>query len=93
MTSMAARSTPTTSPTSGASAPIGPPSWATEHLDELVELLVGHLVVHVHAEPPVPVRHDLRRVGDQGHPTACGAVPVLDVAVTDVEGQGHPEVR
>src|SRR3954447_20642984 len=57
-----------------------------ENLDELVCLLVGRLLVDEHAEPPVSLRHDFRRVGDRGH-LEPGHVGSLDFALSDVENE------
>src|SRR3954452_13411138 len=60
-----------------------------EHLHELVELLVARLLVDEDAEPPIPLGHDLRRVGDR-RDLQSGDVAALDVAFADVEHQRHP---
>ena len=87
-TSIGARSMPSISPTSGASAAIGPPSCPPKHLAELLGLLVRRAIVDEHAETPVPLRHDLRRVGDQRHRQPSDVRPV-DLTLADVEHQRH----
>src|ERR687889_2682709 len=62
-----------------------------EDLDQLVELLVGGLVVDEHPEPPVAVGHDLRGV-DDGHDPAAPDVGAVHLALADVEGQGRAAV-
>src|SRR4051794_4235764 len=57
-----------------------------EDLRQLVGLLVRGALVDEHAEPPVPVRHHLRRVGDCGHAQAAD-VGAVDLPLLDVEHQ------
>jgi hypothetical protein len=57
-----------------------------EDADELLDLLVRRLLVHEHAELPIPFGHDLRRIRHQGHLGAAD-VGALDVALTDVEDE------
>ena len=45
-------------------------------------------IVDEHAETPVPLRHDLRRVGDQRHGQTTDVCPV-DLTLADVEHQRH----
>jgi hypothetical protein len=44
------------------------------------------LLVDEHSEPPVAVRHHLRRVDDDGDPQAAD-VRAFDLSLSDVEGQ------
>jgi hypothetical protein len=69
--------------------PHRPTELAAEDLDQLVELLVARLVVDVDPEPPVPLRHHLRGVGDE-HDATAGHVGALHLTGTDVERQSHP---
>src|SRR5262245_20544761 len=65
-----------------------PAELPAEDLHELVELLVGGVAVDEDAEPPVPVRHDLRGVRDQRH-LQTADVGALNLTLTDVEDEGH----
>ena len=85
--SIAARSTPSISPISGASARHRPTQLAAEDLDELVELRVGRLLVDEHADPPVAFGHHLRGVGDE-RDLAPGDVGAVDRSLADVEDKG-----
>ena len=58
-----------------------------EDLDQLIELLVGGLVVDEHPEPPVAVGHDLRRVDDRYYSVAPN-IRTVHLALADVEGEG-----
>ena len=58
------------------------PQLAAEDLDELVELLVRRLFVDEHAEAPVPVGHDLRRVRDGSD------LEPADVGALDLDPRG-----
>ena len=62
-----------------------------EHRRELLHLLVGRALVHEHAETPVALGHDLRRVSDGGDLEAAH-VRALDLALADVEDERYAAV-
>ena len=90
-TSIGARSTPSTSPTSGASACHRAAHLPAEDRAELLHLLVGRVLVDEHAETPVALGHDLRRVRDHGD-LAPADVRALDLALADVEDESDAAV-
>src|SRR3989440_2589486 len=61
---------------------------AAEDLDQLVELFVGRSLIDEHAEPPVPLGHDLRCVCNGGN-LETADVGALDLSLTDVEDESH----
>src|SRR6476661_5386747 len=61
---------------------------AAEDLDQLVQLIVGRSLIDEHAEPPVPLGHDLRRVSD-GSNLETTDVGALDLSLADVEDERH----
>jgi len=69
-----------------------PRHWPTqltaEDLDQLVELRVRGTVVDEHPDPPVAVRHHLRRIGNQ-RDLAPGDVCAVDRSLSDVEYESH----
>src|SRR3954447_18767786 len=68
-----------------------PAELAREDLDELVRLLLARVGVDERTELPVPVGHDLRRVGDR-HELQAADVRPLDLALLDVEAEGDAAV-
>src|SRR3954451_17039863 len=64
---------------------------AREDLDELVRLLLARVGVDERTELPVPVGHDLRRVGDR-HELQAADVGSLDLALLDVEAKSDAAV-
>lgn len=65
-----------------------PAELSTEHLSKLLSLLIRRAIVDEHAETPVPLRHDLRRVGDQRHGPFPDVRPI-DLTLADVEHERH----
>src|SRR5215207_2467657 len=65
-----------------------PAELTTEDPAELVHLVVRRGGVDEHAEAPVPLAHDLRRVGDRGDLEAAD-VRALYLPLSDVEHERH----
>jgi hypothetical protein len=63
-----------------------PAELAAEHGAELLGLLIGRLLVHQNAEPPVPLAHHLWRVGDCSDGQAAD-VHALDLSRLDLEDE------
>src|SRR6266550_2748787 len=68
-----------------------PAELAREDLDELVRLLLARVGVDERTELPVPLGHDLRRVGDR-HELQAADVGPLDLAALDIEAEGDAAV-
>src|SRR3954468_16535544 len=64
---------------------------SAEDRRELLRLLVRGVLVDEHAELPVSLGHDLRRVRDRGD-FETAHVRALDLALADVEDEGHAAV-
>ena len=85
-TSIGARSTPSISPMSGAKPCHRAALLPAEDGRELLHLLVCRALVDEHAETPVALGHDLRRVRDRGD-LETAHVRALDLALADVEDE------